>query len=137
MGKFSDRLKLQKSIFLIQSQGINLGFTFSLYIHGPYSKDLTKMGYYITDFNKIRKVKFANEDTEKKFLSFLDKIQPYKDNVNWLEIASTLCLFKEMYPKKDKGGIVKGINELKPQFNMAEIDKVWGEINGWLLQSSS
>ncbi len=41
MESFDDRLILQKTVYLIQQMGIPLGYHFSWYLRGPYSRDLT------------------------------------------------------------------------------------------------
>ena len=132
MENFDNRLKLQKIVFLLQQQGIDLGFNFNLYIYGPYSRDLTKIGFYIKDFEKIRKVKFVEEDIETKFIEFKTRIQPFKDKIDWLEIASTLCLFSES-SHHNKKWIIKKVNSLKPKYNIEKIGRVWTNIDGWLL----
>jgi uncharacterized protein YwgA len=46
---FQDRLILQKLVYLLKLSGINLGYSFSLYVRGPYSPDLTKEFYEYKD----------------------------------------------------------------------------------------
>ena len=133
MENFDNRLKLQKIVFLLQQQGIDLGFNFNLYIYGPYSRDLTKVGFYIKDFEKIRKVKFVEEDIETKFTEFVTRIRPFKDKTDWLEIASTLCLFSEEPSCHSKGWVIKKVNRLKPKYNVERNRNVWGDLEGWLL----
>ena len=41
MSSFDDRLALQKTVYLIQQMGMHLGYPFSWYLRGPYSRDLT------------------------------------------------------------------------------------------------
>ena len=43
----SDRILLQKKIYLAQDIGLSLGYGYSWYIHGPYSTDLTTVAYQI------------------------------------------------------------------------------------------
>jgi hypothetical protein len=40
-----DRLKLQKTIYLLQGCGLNLGYGFSWYRYGPYSQELVYDAY--------------------------------------------------------------------------------------------
>jgi len=44
---FNDRLIIQKAIYLAQVAGIQLGYRFSWYIHGPYSAALTRDAFTI------------------------------------------------------------------------------------------
>ena len=41
LGTFHDRLIVQKTIYLAQAAGINLGYFFHWYLRGPYCSDLT------------------------------------------------------------------------------------------------
>ncbi len=38
---FSNRLILQKTIYLVQASGVHLGYSFTWYLRGPYSRELT------------------------------------------------------------------------------------------------
>ena len=39
------RLALQKTVRLLQALGVNLGYRFTRYLHGPYCRALAKDGY--------------------------------------------------------------------------------------------
>jgi len=39
---FEDRLILQKAVYLAQAAGVNLGYYYHWYLHGPYSPSLTR-----------------------------------------------------------------------------------------------
>lgn len=43
----ADRLKLQKTIYLLQAYGLQLGYGFSWYRYGPYSQDLVSDAYRV------------------------------------------------------------------------------------------
>ncbi len=42
ISRFDDRLIAQKVVCLLELRGIDLGYSCSLYVRGPYSPDLTK-----------------------------------------------------------------------------------------------
>ena len=44
---FEDRLILQKAVYLAQAGGVNLGYYYHWYLHGPYSPSLTRDEYAI------------------------------------------------------------------------------------------
>ena len=46
---FSDRLKLQKTIYLLQVFGVYLGYDFSWYLRGPYCSILAANGFLLQD----------------------------------------------------------------------------------------
>lgn len=134
MEYFSDRLKLQKVIYLLQQCGINLGYSFSFYIYGPYSTELARDAFQIQDFSKVQPVGFEDKSIEEKFKQFLEKINPYKDNTLWLEIASSIHALKKIYPLETKNKIIRRIKDKRSQLkNKAQlILRVWSDI-GWLL----
>src|SRR3989344_5981546 len=90
MSTFSNRLRLQKVIYFIQESGINLGYSFSWYLYGPYCPDLTKDAYQIGNFSEVKEIVFENEETEKLFKDFEKKILIHKNDDFWLEIASSI-----------------------------------------------
>ena len=47
--KFDKRLKIQKIVFILESKTKVFDYEFSLYLRGPYSNDLSKDYYNITD----------------------------------------------------------------------------------------
>jgi len=44
---FQDRLIMQKSVYLAQAAGVNLGYYYHWYLYGPYSPSLTRDEYAI------------------------------------------------------------------------------------------
>ena len=44
---FMDRLIMQKTVYLAQAKGVNLGYFYQWYLHGPYSPSLTRDEYAI------------------------------------------------------------------------------------------
>ena len=46
-GTTEERLKLQKTIYLLQAYGLRLGYGFSWYRYGPYSQDLVYDAYTV------------------------------------------------------------------------------------------
>jgi len=45
----SERLRLQKAVYLTQALGLNLGYHYSWYLRGPYSPSLTQDYYQLAD----------------------------------------------------------------------------------------
>ena len=43
LDSFDERKKIQKLVYLSEALGVDMGFTFTWYIWGPYSPDLTKV----------------------------------------------------------------------------------------------
>jgi uncharacterized protein YwgA len=47
INSFKDRLIMQKSVYLAQNAGVNLGYYYHWYLYGPYSPSLTRDEYAI------------------------------------------------------------------------------------------
>lgn len=133
IGIFENRLKLQKIIYLLQAWGINLNYNFSLYIYGPYCTELTKTAFLIEDINLIKEVGFEDIIVENKFKDFLEEITPFKDDIEWLEIASTIHLFTKLYPNKEKNDLITEIKKIKHNFAFDIINNVWEDLKKWQL----
>lgn len=84
---FDRRLRLQKAVFLIEHKTGDFDYEFSLYLRGPYSKDLARDYYSIND-NFYTDTKKSLSDEAKKMAEVITE----KENL-WLEIASTIVMF--------------------------------------------
>lgn len=133
MDGFQNRLKLQKSLYLLQSFGIYLGYDFSWYLRGPYCSILSSNGFELQEhYNDIPndKIKFKKSETQKRFMDFL-KFVKGKD-VDSLEIAASLHYLKQvctLSEDKIKDKVVKK----QERFTKPQVEKIWNEIIKWCL----
>lgn len=68
---FSERLILQKAVYLAQAAGVQLGYHYNWYLRGPYSPSLTKDAFAVadeTDRNADYLQGWKLDDTSKKRL---------------------------------------------------------------------
>jgi len=84
---FSDRLKLQKYVFLAKFFGWDLGYKHSRYLRGPYSKELADHYYKLEGTGFSKKPQGFDEG------ALLGLV--YSKDERWLELASTLLSFHE------------------------------------------
>ena len=108
MNSFSDRLILQKKVFLLQEMGLNLGYDFKKYIYGPYSSELAKDSFTID---------IKNNSEEESLKSFFDKLKElssgHENEPRWFELLATITYLKNKMDK-NKIEIKKLIEEEKP-----------------------
>jgi len=72
-----DRLKLQKTIYLLQAYGLQVGYGFSWYRYGPYSQDLVYDAYKVLGPEED---KYASETSSLKFsTNTLEKFNKFKE----------------------------------------------------------
>lgn len=92
-----DRKQFQKTIYLLQAAGIDLGYDFNWYVHGPYSPDLAKVGYKLAEmYEDVTPTKFSDPEYETRFEEFLEFIEPIKNDVQRLEAAASLHWLHEV-----------------------------------------
>ena len=129
MDKFENRLILQKTIYLLQSFGVNLGYSFQWYIHGTYCPDLTKQGFELEGVMgdiPLIKVKFQDSGTQSRYVAFLEFIKDKKNNFDILEIASSICYF---YKRRfDKEKILQLVENKKARFTAKDCKYAWEEL---------
>lgn len=129
MDEFKDRLKLQKSIYLLQSFGIYLGYDFSWYVHGPYCPSLTTNGFALESiYNEIPKepnTKFKISTKQKLFLKF-QKLMKDK-TIDELEILASLH-YQKILRKRDDKEAKETVEKKQERFTMNDIDKMWNEL---------
>jgi uncharacterized protein YwgA len=135
MTSFSNRLKLQKIVYLMQIYGLPLGFDFNFYLYGPYSTDLCRAGFIIQDYKDLPMGKFTDSNNQEKFLRFkeiLDKNER-KNNPRWLEMASSI-LFLQKALNYDKTKIYKFMERKISHFTKKELDSIWDDLSsiGWI-----
>jgi uncharacterized protein YwgA len=90
-GVFNDRLKMQKTVYLLQEMGISVGdYSFFWYIHGPYSQELQNDIISINEssFGNILYSEEANEAIEK--LSEVLTHPNFYNKENWAECLASL-----------------------------------------------
>ncbi|MHC4205034.1 MAG: hypothetical protein ACYSTT_10320 [Planctomycetota bacterium] len=134
---FTDRLIMQKTVYLAQAAGVNLGYFYQWYLHGPYSPSLTRDEYAIAadiasglddserwklDESSLQRLEgvraiFSESDRGKlarklELLAsvhfLIDRKQVSKVDIN--RIVETLRQFKKDFSEQD---VKKALEELK------------------------
>jgi len=117
--EFESRLKLQKYVYL--GRYFDLPFTllysYSLYIHGPYSPDLAK-DYYSLDDVEASKVLLKPE--------FIELIRG--KNSWWLELASTIMMIASRYYDIKDEEIIELVKMTKLNASKKELKRILNEL---------
>jgi uncharacterized protein YwgA len=96
---FDKRLNLQKSLYLLQNMGLNVGgYGFYWYKHGPYSQALQEDAYKTLDLEVPKGLKFtdAAQKLTKKLKYYIEEKPDGYTISEWLEaIASVHYLLDE------------------------------------------
>ena len=119
----SERILLQKKIYLAQDIGLSLGYGYSWYIHGPYSTDLTSVAYQIIPEGveaidgKTFKEPYASMITKVNNLETVILEQNLKISVvQWYELLASIAYWNKRGYITEAQTIEK-IRATKPQFS--------------------
>lgn len=129
MSTFNGRLTLQKTIYLLKSFGIDLGYVFAWYLHGVYSPELTKDGFELFekkyDLSDLR-VEFQNNDTQEGYNIFLKFMEGKKNDPDLLEISSSTCYLNQKGWSKTE--VLKAVESKKSRFKKEDCVQIWDEL---------
>ena len=123
----SDRILLQKKIYLAQDIGLPLGYGYSWYIHGPYSTDLATVAYQVVPEGNTA---IENHSLKEPYASMIARVNSLEKNmykedlkisvVQWYElIASIAYWYKRGYNTEPMA--IEKIRSTKPQFTEEQI----------------
>jgi len=115
---FEDRLKIQKGVYLLQKLGVQTGFSYGLYVHGPYSPNLAKCLFeHQQELDKLG-ASYHLIEKEQEAAKRLSEIE-FKQNL--LEIISTyLCLNLDLhYSAEDSLKRLREIKSFMPESDLA------------------
>ena len=106
---FDDKFEVQKIIYLAQEYGIPIGYDFEWYLRGPYCNQVAKDAHQMVDTPEESK---EIQLDEKKVAEFGKILEPYINNTEWLEIASSLIYLRnEQHPGRELDEVVSSIFE--------------------------
>lgn len=118
ISRFDDRLIAQKLVCMLELKGIDLGYSCSLYVRGPYSPDLTQDLYAFTrEFENLRTDSRLSTE-EKETAGDLSRIFGLKPVL--LEVGATYGYYT-LRQKSDPLEAVRQVRRLKPFYSEAQI----------------
>jgi len=118
MSQFDDRLIAQKLVCLLELKGIDLGYSCSLYVRGPYSPGLTKdLFAHTREFENLTTGTRLNT-AEKAIAADLGRIFSLKPVP--LEVGATYGFYTLRYLSSPLEAL-RQVKELKPFYSEAQI----------------
>jgi len=103
-----DRIVLQKTVYLSQIAGVDLGYRYSWYINGPYSPSLTKDYYELlenSDLSEVTEQWELGKNTEGQLTPVRDLVanKPAGESLaDWLEVLSSIHYLKVVSSQDDQ-----------------------------------
>lgn len=124
---FDERLICQKKIYLLQSLGTNLGYTYNWYVRGPYSPVLTTYIYAnldvltSSDFSDYKLATIAERNIQCVNNLEKKKEEPDFTTASWYELLASLLYIhnnRESWKIDDQGNsLFLTLIKYKPQYN--------------------
>lgn len=140
---FSDRLKLQKAIYLLQLTKLDLGYRFSWYLRGPYSSGLTRDLFELCSSEREYKEAvhgYSFDRTIKKYLEKSKQLLSKPKGIElqdelWYELLASLHFLKHfVFLKPELGRDFDSLYEVLPgdkqeRFSKDTARKGWNFLN--------
>ena len=118
ISRFDDRLIAHKLVFLLELKGIDLGYSCSLYVRGPYSPDLTQDLYAFTHEFETLETGSRLSPEEKEIAGKLARIFGLKPVP--LEVGATYGYYA-LRQNSDPLEASRQVKRLKPFYSEAQI----------------
>ncbi|MDR1992175.1 MAG: hypothetical protein LBQ98_01545 [Nitrososphaerota archaeon] len=129
METFGERKRVQKTVYLLDKVfGLNFGYNFSWYLHGPYSSQVTQIIYDVVEGRKTvdqQTTSLSSEDTYKIecLKAFLKDDLNVNDQLELLVSVDYLlnCIVNPQNIAPTDHEIIEFLNLKKPWFSNEEI----------------
>jgi uncharacterized protein YwgA len=126
MSTFKGRLILQKTVYLMQSMGIFLGYRFNWYVYGPYSPELARHGFELAQrFHEVGPYEFHGQAHQKAFDRFVEFLGNNRRNPIWLEAVASIHFQRKLNTAKPKEQILQDIKNKQPYFTLEICRDAW------------
>jgi hypothetical protein len=143
LDSFDQRLMVQKKVYLTQLTGLDLAYRFGWYLHGPYSRELTRDAFRLKEEMELGERDFENETLSayaRKRVEQAPKIWANKpDGIgddDWLELLASLHYLRHIAymgknARRDFDDVWKALIESKPRFKGRKDDgrRVWEQLH--------
>jgi uncharacterized protein YwgA len=126
---FDNRFKIQKYVFLAKEFGLDMGYDFTRYIHGPYSSELANDYYDLGKYGAGDTVDLPSEFDLEEFNEFVRG----KDTT-WLESAATLLSLTEYFG--DRQALIEKVSNMKEHISKTDIESALADLEKKELISS-
>ena len=127
---FDSRLISQKKIYLLQSLGTDLGYSYNWYVRGPYSPALAN--YLFSNLDVLEKIDYSQYKLSKNAEDNIEKINKLGEDLKdtslslakWYELLASLLYIKKNKLSWKLDGTEKSLFDTlykeKPQYTEAQ-----------------
>ncbi len=136
---FQDRLIMQKSVYLAQTAGVNLGYYYHWYLHGPYSPSLTRDEYAIATDISVGLDETEGWKLDDRSSQRLEEIrgiftEPERDKLaRKLELLASVhfLIERRQVSKVDTSRITTTLERFNKNFSEEDVQKALGELKSY------
>ena len=121
MTTFENRFKLQKFVYFLKMWKLELGYDFRVYLYGPYSSELANDGFQINDIKSYDEIQFEDSVMEASFLNFLSFFNNYKEDLEFLELGSSIHILLNIDSNINKEDLISLIEHKRENI---KVDKI-------------
>ncbi len=122
---FKGRLLFQKRIYLLKALGLPLGYSFSWYIHGPYSPRLTRDGFELVAIMEKQRDEPLSQREEQIIANFVSWVGTRYEDEKWLELVSSIHFLKNRVPGMSKDSIKEKLFAKMPSITEKVFNEAW------------
>ncbi|MGI8432228.1 MAG: hypothetical protein ACR2MW_08070 [Chthoniobacterales bacterium] len=132
---FDSRLILQKAMYLAQERGFRLGYHFSWYIRGPYSRQLTADAFAVASALAGSADEFKQWTIEESSRRILDKVTALWEDrgmvAPWLELLASVhfLLTRGKVRSQNSAVLHETLLKFEKNFSTTEIDDAVGALS--------
>jgi len=128
---FDDRLIAQKKIYLLQMLGIDLGYHYKWYLHGPYAPSLTSYMYANLDWIQKSEEVFASYKLSAKAKDCVRRVNELAKHsmkadlgeAAWYELLASLHYIyqnNKSWEVKGTDDVFEKLRQYKPQYSQEQ-----------------
>ncbi|MEM2587927.1 MAG: hypothetical protein QXV23_06470 [Candidatus Bathyarchaeia archaeon] len=118
--EFDKRFLLQKYVFLAKYFGLDLGYDYSLYIYGPYSRELADDYYELARQRVLSEAELPEGFDAEGFIELVRG-----RDARWLEVAASILAVLEEYPDLSEEEIYGILRMSKPWLSREYFKEVY------------
>lgn len=126
-----DRKRIQKTVYLAQLTGLDLGYRFGWYLRGPYCASLTRDYYALADALTVEAADVENKQFSTEVTGMIRKVNPLFSTPSgvplaqedWLELVASLHFLRKIscYDEAKSTEVLKDKKaQLAPYINQAQ-----------------
>jgi len=129
VGSFQKRLVLQKECYLVQASGVNLGYYFGWYLHGPYCSALAKDAFAVSDELSAQTDESEDWELDQQTMSRLQRVKSLvseccvEDEARKLELLASVhfLVTRKDFPANDTSNLTLALRRFGKECNESEV----------------